>query len=107
MLRGMVELLSTRVPGRIAFFQGILENAGIQTFVRNENLSGVEGMIPIFEPALCVVNDGDEGRARELMEQAKQTEDPGDGPKQVCGDCGEENPSNFGTCWNCGETLTV
>ncbi len=103
----MVELMSTRVPGRIAFFRNILENAGIQTFVRNEHLSGVEGMIPIFEPALCVVNDHDEARARELIEQAKLSEDPGDGPKIVCDTCGEGNPSNFGTCWNCGAELQV
>jgi len=74
--------------------------------VRNENLSGVEGMIHIFEPALCVVNDDDEPHARKLMEQAKLSEDPGDGPEIICSQCGEKNPSNFGTCWNCGEELT-
>jgi len=103
----MVELISTRVPGRIAFFQAILENEGIQTFVKNENLSGVEGMIHIFEPALCVVSDAEAPRARELMEQARLSEDPGDGPKIVCASCDEENPSNFGTCWNCGGPLEV
>lgn len=103
----MVELISTRVPGRIVFFRNILENAGIQTFVRNENLSGVEGMIHIFEPALCVVNDGDEARARELIAEAKLSEDPGDGPELICEACEEKNPSNFGACWNCGAPLRI
>ena len=103
----MIELLSTRVPGRIAFYRNVLESAGIQTFVRNEHLSGVEGMIPIFEPALCAVNDEDEPRARELMEQARLSEDPGTGPEITCGQCDEENPSNFGACWNCGAGLNV
>lgn len=102
---GMIELFSTRIPGRISFYRGILENANIQTFVRNENLSGVEGMIHIFEPALCIVNDEDETRARELIEQAKLSEDPGDGPEISCQQCDEDNPSNFAACWNCGAEL--
>ena len=103
----MIELLSTKIPGRIAFYRNILEEAGIPTFVRNENLSGVEGMIHIFEPALCAVNNDDEARARELMKQAKLSEDPGDGPAIVCASCSEKNPSNFATCWNCGAELSV
>lgn len=101
----MIELLSTRIPGRIAFYRSILEEAGIPTFVRNENLSGTEGMIHIFEPALCVVEDSDAPRARDLMEQAKLSEDPGDGPEIICTSCQERNPSNFGSCWNCGNEL--
>ena len=103
----MIELLSTKIPGRIAFYRSILEEAGIHTFVRNENLSGTEGMIHIFQPALCVVDDTDETRARELIEQAKLSEDPGDGPNLTCTACGEENPSNFTTCWNCSAELSV
>ena len=103
----MVELLSTKIPGRIAFYKNILENAGIPTFVRNEHLSGVEGMIPIFQPGLCVVNDADEDRARQLIEQAKLSEDPGDGPEISCSSCSEKNPSNFALCWNCGTELAV
>jgi len=64
-------------------------------------------MIHIFEPALCVVNDEDETHARELMEQAKLSEDPGDGPEIGCGQCDEKNPSNFSTCWNCGAELSI
>ncbi|MFK7849536.1 MAG: DUF2007 domain-containing protein [Akkermansiaceae bacterium] len=101
----MVELLSTKIPGRIAFYKAVLEDAGIQTFIRNEHLSGVEGMIPIFQPALCVVNDADEDRARQLIKDAKLSEDSGDGPEVPCPECSEKNPSNFATCWNCGKIL--
>ncbi len=101
----MTELLSTRVPGQIAYYRAILEHAEIQTFVRNEHVSGAEGMIPIFEPALCVVNDEDVSRVLDLMREAKMTEDPGDGPKLRCPACGEDSPSNFAACWSCGAEL--
>ncbi len=104
----MIELITDPTPGKISFFRSILEAEGIQTFVRNENMSGTEGMIPIFHPGLCIVNDSDEEKARALIERAKLASelDDGSGPEINCPSCGEKNPSNFTSCWSCGHGLT-
>lgn len=100
----MIELITDPTPGRIAFFRNLLESEGIQTFVRNENMSGTEGMIPIFHPGLCIVNHGDEGRARALIRENRE-EDVRGLPEVKCGNCGEMNPGNFALCWNCDGKL--
>ena len=103
----MIELITDPTPGKISYFRNILEAEGIQTFVRNENMSGTEGMIPIFHPGLCIVNDSDEPKARSLIEKAKLASDldDGSGPEIKCPSCGERNPSNFSSCWNCGQNF--
>ena len=40
----MRELFSERDPTRIGYYQTVLEAEGIQTFIRNENLSGKIGV---------------------------------------------------------------
>lgn len=101
----MIELITDPTPGRIAFFKDILEAEDIRTFVRNENMSGTEGMIPIFHPGLCIVNDRDEVRARELIAENQPSDISDTAPEIVCPACGEKNPGNFASCWNCEAEL--
>lgn len=67
-------------------------------------MSGTEGMIPIFHPGLCIVNDRDEDRARQLIRENREPE-PTNLPDVKCAECGEMNPGNFAQCWNCDAKL--
>ena len=101
----MKELLREREFVRVGYFQTMLEAAGIPTFLRNENLSITEVSIPDFFPALCVVNDEDYDRAREIIRTQEEKSKESPGADRICGKCGEPCPGNFELCWNCGEPL--
>jgi len=101
----MKELFREPDFSRVAFFQTLLENEGIPTFIENEALAVTAVPIPEFYPALCVVNDEDYQRAIHLIRQHLAA-NPGDtGPEKVCPSCGESSPGNFSTCWSCGSDL--
>jgi hypothetical protein len=78
--------------------RNLLENAGIQTFVRNAILSSAMGELPPAEcqAELWVLDDRDEGRAQQIL-----SAQPAVGPDWVCG-CGETLGPQFTQCWNCG-----
>ncbi len=101
----MIELITDPTPGRIAFFKDILEENGIPTFVRNQNMSGTEGMIPIFHPGLCILNHGDKERALQLIRENTVDENSPAPPDVICPNCKEKNPGNFALCWNCEAKL--
>lgn len=89
---------------RVGFCKSILDEAGIPCFIRNENthntMTGIPS--PLFFPALCLLNDGDIDRARDLLSPfLNQT--PSTLPEWSCARCGEGGiPGTFETCWNCG-----
>lgn len=102
----MKELFHERDLNQVAYYQSILEAAGIPTFVRNENLSASEGVsIPDFFPALCVVNDTDFDQAVEIIRLDVQKSEETSKTDVVCSRCGEVSPKNLGDCWNCGGEL--
>jgi Putative prokaryotic signal transducing protein len=76
--------------------RNLLENAGIETLLRNTVLSSAMGELP---PAECqaevwVLNDADAARAEEVL--AARAE----GPDWVCA-CGETLGAQFTQCWRC------
>ncbi len=101
----MIELITDPTPGRIAYFREILEAEGIPTFVRNENMSGTEGMIPIFHPGLCIMKDSDLDRAKQLIAENQPSDLSDTALEIICPACSEKNPGNFASCWNCGSEL--
>tara|TARA_B110000037_G_scaffold181953_1_gene209340 strand:- start:2539 stop:2892 length:354 start_codon:yes stop_codon:yes gene_type:complete len=101
----MIELITDPTPGKISYFREILEAEGIRTFVRNENMSGTEGMIPIFHPGLCIVKHSDLGRAKQLIAQSQPSDVSDTAAEIICLACSEKNPGNFASCWNCGAEL--
>lgn len=104
----MLELLRYRDVTRVAYFRGLLEQAGIATFIRNDHVSTTEVSIPEFFPALCIVNDSDKQRAIDLIrEDLVSNADPDDLPERICGDCREASPANFDTCWSCGTSFAA
>jgi hypothetical protein len=50
-----------------------------------------------------VEHDRDAVRAREIIETLLKVS--AHGPPRKCAECGEESPSTFETCWNCGHSL--
>ncbi|MGC4015590.1 MAG: DUF2007 domain-containing protein [Luteolibacter sp.] len=98
----MIELFRERDFTIIGFYQSLLESEGIQTFVRNENLSVTEVQIPTFCPALCILNEDDYPRAVEILKAHAFPESAAPaGGDWICPSCGEENPGNFDLCWSC------
>lgn len=77
-----------------------LRAAGIRCELRNMALSGALGEIPFLEcaPQLWIVNDHDEARAREILQQLQG---PMIGPPWQCTECGESSEAQFGSCWRC------
>ena len=92
---------------RVVFFESVLKEAGILTFIRNENThhlwSGV--LVPSFYPALCVMEDSDEERAtgilRDFLLSERQRGEVPDDPEWPCPQCGEPVPGSFDSCWKC------
>jgi hypothetical protein len=103
----MRELFSERDFTRIGYYQTVLEAEGIQTFIRNENLSGAEVSIPIFFPALCVVDENDYEKALQVLKTLDQRDERLSGQETTCPTCKELNPGNFETCWSCSAVLSV
>ncbi|MEO8159515.1 MAG: DUF2007 domain-containing protein [Betaproteobacteria bacterium] len=82
--------------------RGVLAQAGIDARVFNENAQSVMGEIPFHQawPEVWIMDEDDERQARELI---RQIELPPSRTVAFCPHCHEENPSNFHTCWNCGQ----
>ena len=87
---------------QLAHCQSILEEAGISSFIRNEMTSDLIAGLPdpMRQPALCVTDDADEGRARELLRNIESA-GKSDAPDWKCPKCSETVPGNFGSCWKC------
>ena len=83
----------------------LLKESGIVTEIFNQNARGGIGEIPITHayPELWLLDEHDEARARELIDQYENTEVPNG--VTLCNHCLEENPRNFASCWQCGELL--
>ncbi len=81
--------------------QSLIEQAGIESVIRNEYASGASGeLAPISAwPEVWVVNDGDHDRAVSLLEALK--EESGE-PDWRCRQCDNANPATFESCWRCG-----
>ena len=78
--------------------RNLLDQAGIETLVRNAHLSSAMGELP---PAECqaevwVLNASDYKKAQEILSQG-----PVAGPDWTCA-CGETLGPQFTQCWRCG-----
>lgn len=86
---------------RVGLCKSLLDEAGIVSFVRNAasgNLASIP--VPVFYPVLCVVNDADFDRARQLI--LSQVEPIAmSGQDWVCPNCQSVVPAGFDKCWNC------
>lgn len=90
---------------RVTRYRDILEGAGISTLVRNEALSVNEAPIPEFYPNLCVLNDEEFSRASQMLKEHDERMAVGAETELACPSCGEMNPGNFDSCFNCQEPM--
>lgn len=85
----------------------LLIQAGIVTRVFNANAAGALGELPVdsAQPQLWVERDNDEARARALIVAFQSANIRTE--QRACQSCGELNPGNFETCWNCAAVFNA
>ncbi len=78
--------------------RNLLENAGIETVVKNAILSSAMGELPPAEcqAELWVLHDSDGARAEQILAEKPTSE-----PEWTCA-CGEKLGAQFTQCWRCG-----
>ena len=98
----MTEVFAHPDLTQLAHCRSILEESGIPCFIENESTHDLMAGLPdpLRQPSLCVKDDADAARARELLRELT-TAGEGDSPDWKCPQCGETVPGNFGTCWKC------
>jgi hypothetical protein len=98
----MRDVFSHHDHTRVGFMKSVLEDAGIEVFMKNEaTFNTTELTALIVTPTLAVLNDEDYERAR-LIVKAAQLPPPTFRADWKCAACGETVPGNFDTCWQCG-----
>lgn len=100
----MIEVYRERDYSTVALIQGILENNGIHTMMRNGNAVTMttEVPIPVMFPNICVFNHQDAAAAHEIIHgyftapaQQTTTDD------WTCPNCQQPNEAPFSECWSC------
>lgn len=81
-------------------FKGLLEDAGIPCLIRNEYLSVAAGEVPL-PPELCILNDEDYPRAKEIVDAWRDTKIETHEAWR-CPHCREMIEGQFTSCWKCG-----
>ena len=80
--------------------KNILENAGLQTLLKNEYASGGAGDLAVLSTwlELWVVNDRHYDLAIQTLKSAFKCNEA---DAWVCKSCEETNEGSFDICWNC------
>jgi hypothetical protein len=97
----MREVFSNQDLTLVSYYKGLLDEAGIHCFIRNENGGNPDVAGISFQPTLCVISDADFRAAIDLL-KSKPAEATANRADWSCPSCHEENPGNFELCWNCG-----
>ncbi|HDQ34766.1 MAG TPA: DUF2007 domain-containing protein [Chloroflexi bacterium] len=100
----MEKVYVARDPAEAHFIKGLLEQAHIQTMIKDEGLFVIRGGGPMDVPSLWV-NTEDAETAREII--AELYTEPETEESWTCTECGEVHPLHFDTCWKCGATHTA
>jgi hypothetical protein len=85
-------------------FKNLLEQSGIACVVKNRELGGGIGDLPVFDcaPELWVLDEHvteAEALIRDALRPAAR------GAPWRCPACGEDNEPQFAACWSCGRTV--
>jgi hypothetical protein len=83
-------------------FKNVLEHEGIACLIKNCELGGGVGDLPVFDaaPELWILDDDHEARAVRLLRDSSRP--AVHGALWRCARCGEDNEAQFAVCWNCG-----
>jgi hypothetical protein len=81
-----------------------LATRGIKAHIFNANAVGGVGELAATQiwPEVWVEEDEDAEAAMGLLHELQAAVSTG---SRICPQCGEENPGNFLSCWNCGQAL--
>ena len=101
----MKEVFRHRELAMVTIRQSILEEAGIATVLKNEDIAATEASIPPFWPALYVIENDEKERAITVIRQRLAEMAEGVDEEILCPNCTEPNPGNFDTCWSCEAAL--
>ncbi|MGB9130846.1 MAG: DUF2007 domain-containing protein [Thiobacillus sp.] len=82
----------------------VLSSLGIVCHIFNANAAGALGEVPFMQaqPEVWVDDEAQETRARDVLTGLRNA------PlrdEKSCPHCGEANPGNFMSCWQCGGAL--
>ncbi len=85
-----------------------LQQQNIKAEIVNPNLSSLTGEVPFTEtwPTVWLMNAEDQYLARNIVEYLKHLRQKAY-LDICCYECGEKNPGNFSSCWNCGSDLST
>ncbi len=97
----MFEVYRDRDSAKVGLFNGLLQENGIRTMLRNWHASNIiEIPIPYLFPNICVFSKEDCIAAKEIIESYKN-DDRGSLEEWVCQTCSETNEGGFSECWKC------
>src|ERR1700691_5795976 len=96
----MREVFSSEDFTQLGYYKSILDEAGISSFIRNENANSIGLAGAMFFPTLCIMDDAAYDETIRILKsrQFKKTANVAD---WTCPSCSEKNPGNFELCWNC------
>lgn len=99
---GVKRIASHESLALLSHLRNLLEQSGIECFIKNEQLSGGLGDIPFLEclPELWVLRDNQLDAAESLLAELQSTS--ATAPAWHCPGCGEFNEGQFAACWHCG-----
>lgn len=99
----MIEIYRDHDFSKAGLYQGMLEDAGIETVLRNRNSVTMTTAVPIpsMYPNICVYTPEDATRARELLAVYAESASVEAAADWKCALCGESNEGNFTECWSC------
>ena len=82
----------------------LLSSLGIITHILNANAAGALGEVPLMQaqPEVWIDDNRQEARAREALAAWLNALPRAE---KTCPHCGEVNPGNFLSCWQCGNAL--
>lgn len=81
-----------------------LSSLGIAAHIFNANAAGALGEVPFLQaqPEVWIEDDTQESRACDALARLREAPQTAD---KTCPRCGETNPGNFLSCWQCGGAL--
>lgn len=90
--------------------KGLLEDNGIDAYLRRDDCGGMEPQLQITEGIKLMVDSTQLNSAKEILSkyQVEQLEKPfEDNEEWECSNCGEILEVQFTDCWNCGYQRSV
>lgn len=99
----MIEIDRNHDFSKVGLYQGILEDAGIETLLRNRNSVTMTTSVPIpsMYPNICGHTAEDATRARKLLAVYAESASSEVAADWECALCAEGNEGNFTECWSC------